>query len=218
MALQQKITLQGSQKAAPATAVTHSLNQDEVSEITVRIRRKQSLDELLLSGKQISQEEYEADYGASQEDADEVIAFASDYNLTAVETDLARRTIIFSGTLANLQQAFEVELNGYTDNAGNQYRGRTGNICIPTDLKDIIEGVFGLDNRPVARPMLKILQKDGQVVAHSAAPAAFTADQLAKVYGFPNNADGAGQCIGIIELGGGYKETDLDTYFSGINN
>ena len=41
----------------------------------------------------------------------------------------------------------------------------------------------------------------------------FTALQLARLYSFPPNADGTGQAIGIIELGGGYQASDLATYF-----
>ena len=37
---------------------------------------------------------------------------------------------------------------------------------------------------------------------------------LAKLYNFPDGGDGSGQCIGIIEFGGGYRPRDLKTYFS----
>ena len=44
----------------------------------------------------------------------------------------------------------------------------------------------------------------------------FTPIQLAKLYDFPGNLDGTGQCIAIIELGGGFTTSDLDTYFSSL--
>src|ERR1700723_689741 len=43
-------------------------------------------------------------------------------------------------------------------------------------------------------------------------PVRLTRRELQHTYG----ADGTGQAIGIIELGGGYSDTDLDTYFSGL--
>ena len=51
-----------------------------------------------------------------------------------------------------------------------------------------------------------------------AAPAAvpLTALQVASLYNFPAGTDGTGQTIAIIELGGGYNQSDLDTYFSGL--
>ena len=37
--------------------------------------------------------------------------------------------------------------------------------------------------------------------------------QVAQLYDFPANADGTGQCIAIIELGGGFKSRDVQSYF-----
>ncbi len=45
----------------------------------------------------------------------------------------------------------------------------------------------------------------------------YTVPQVTKIYNFPVTLDGAGQTIGIIELGGGYRESDLDKYFQDIN-
>ena len=44
---------------------------------------------------------------------------------------------------------------------------------------------------------------------------AFTPAQVAQAYSFPTGATGAGETIGIIELGGGYNTGDLNTYFGG---
>jgi subtilase family serine protease len=40
--------------------------------------------------------------------------------------------------------------------------------------------------------------------------------QVAELYEFPDGTDGGGQCIGIIELGGGYIPLDIDVYFKTI--
>ena len=54
--------------------------------------------------------------------------------------------------------------------------------------------------------------------APPAAPTAvpLTAPQVASLYNFPAGTDGTGQTIAIIELGGGYTQSDLDMYFSGL--
>jgi kumamolisin len=54
--------------------------------------------------------------------------------------------------------------------------------------------------------------------AAPAAPTAvpLTAPQVASLYNFPAGTDGTGQTIAIIELGGGYTQSDLDMYFSGL--
>lgn len=47
-------------------------------------------------------------------------------------------------------------------------------------------------------------------------PTSMTALQVAELYKFPAGTDGTGQTIAIIELGGGYTASDLQTYFSGL--
>ena len=42
----------------------------------------------------------------------------------------------------------------------------------------------------------------------------FTPTQLAQLYNFPSGVDGHGQCVAIIELGGGYRLQDLTAYFA----
>jgi subtilase family serine protease len=37
---------------------------------------------------------------------------------------------------------------------------------------------------------------------------------VARLYEFPADTDGSGQCVGIIELGGGYRRQDLEAYFA----
>jgi len=42
----------------------------------------------------------------------------------------------------------------------------------------------------------------------------FTPLDVARLYSFPANLNGEGQTIGIVELGGGYRQADLDAYFA----
>jgi len=44
----------------------------------------------------------------------------------------------------------------------------------------------------------------------------FTPKQLASFYGFPSGADGTGKNVAVIELGGGYVQSDLDSYFKSL--
>jgi len=93
-----------------------------------------------------------------------------------------------------------------------EYRGRTGAVRMPAELKGIVEGVFGLDNRPQAKPHFRRRKPQGEIHAQAAATS-FTPPQLASLYHFPTGVDGTGECIALIELGGGYKPADLTAYF-----
>jgi kumamolisin len=51
---------------------------------------------------------------------------------------------------------------------------------------------------------------------HTEADRFFTPPELAKIYHFPEGTDGSGQTVGLIELGGGYRQTDLTEYFKSL--
>ncbi|MDB5086089.1 MAG: family peptidase [Mucilaginibacter sp.] len=208
-----KVALAGSYKKAHSGETTAKLNRNTFIEVTLRIRRKKSIESVLNAGKRVDHADYEKEFGASQKDADQVEAFARQYKLSTVEVSLPRRTVILRGSIANMEAAFEVNLSKAVDSHGDDIRVRKGDIYIPEALKDIVEGVFGLDNRKAARPLFKLLKKADGISPHASVSSSFTPNQLAGIYGFPAGFNGKGQTIAIIELGGGYRTTDLTNYF-----
>ncbi len=164
----------------------------------------------------MSRAEFENAHGADPADLEKIKKFAQDFGLKVHETgtELARRTVMLSGTVSNLQKAFNVELKEYSHPKGN-FRGRVGAISVPADYADIITGVFGLDNRPQAEPHFRRLPPTTGIKAHSAT-ASHDPNEVAQIYDYPAG-DGTGQCIGIIELGGGFQLDDLSNYFSSLN-
>lgn len=214
MKTQKKVVLKGSSRVAPAAATLQKADPEAFIEITVRIRRKKSLDEALAAGERISREAYAAEFGASPEDTDLVESYAHDHHLTTVTVDSARRTVILKGKISDFEEAFGVDLHEAKENE-MQFRVRIGEIHLPENLKDIVTGIFGFDERQAARAMFQVYKPDTKIVSH-AASISYTADQLAKIYGFPTGVTGKGQCIGIIELGGGYKTADITNYFKGL--
>ena len=155
-----------------------------------------------------TREDFAVIHGADPADIALVETFAHEYSLTVTERTTARRSVVLTGTIENLQKAFGTTLAHYETPTG-AYRGRTGSITIPAELQDVVTAVLGLDNRPVAKPHLRM--------AHAAAASGGLSPALiAQMYNFPAGAHGAGQTIGIIELGGGYRTSDLNTYFASL--
>jgi kumamolisin len=161
----------------------------------------------------LSHDAFEKLYGADAKHLARIRAFAKAHHLTVVRESAARRSVMLSGTVADFSAAFGVQLKIY-EYPGGTYRGRTGHVRIPADLAPLVEGVFGLDNRPVAKPHVRFARQAGAEANGGANP--FNPDEVARVYNFPPNTDGSGQCIGIIELGGGYRPQDLQAYFQGL--
>ncbi|SDR43862.1 S53 family peptidase [Paraburkholderia tuberum] len=217
-----KHPLPGSErKVAQGTTVIGQCDPAERIEVFVMLRRQQQaqFDALMkrieagdASVKPLSREALAQDYGAAPDDIAKVRAFAAAHGLTVAREDPAARSVLLSGTVAQFQSAFEVKLELYRHHAAGEFRGRTGTISVPDDLHGVVEAVLGLDNRPQARPHFRIRPPFAPA---RAGQTSYSPPQLASLYQFPQG-DGGGQCVGIIELGGGYNTSDLKTYFSSL--
>jgi kumamolisin len=164
----------------------------------------------------MSRDEFAQAHGADPKDISAVRAFAAAHGLAVLEEHAARRTVVLAGTVAQFCSAFSVQLHRMT-HADGPYRGRTGEIMLPPELAGVVEAVLGLDNRPQAKPHFRIRPTEDTMSLRAAAASSvsFSPTQIADLYGFPAGT-GAGECVAIIELGGGYAEADLDTYFAGL--
>lgn len=230
-------TIPGSAKQAlPGAKVVGKVEPDRRIEISVMVRPRLASDSgaehaqrvmelgarLPEQRKYLSREEFAAQRGADPVDIAKIDAFAQAHHLTVTHTSIPQRTVKLSGTIAELTAAFGPELKKYK--IGQRvFRGRTGSLKVPADLADIIVGVFGFDERPVARPHVRFLddmarartrsasRKGGvkktkgsasatKLTPRNAANGSFTPPQVAKLYGFPVGLDGQGQCIALIEL------------------
>jgi len=208
---QNKVKLAGSFRPAIGDDKLHDADKEEIIEVTVRLRRKKELPQHAFGGQPLTREAYEAEYAVSQDDADKVEDFAHEHSLSTVDRSHARRSIVLRGKVSDMETAFGVNLK-----FSGGHRLRSGDIMIPAELQGIIVGVFGLSDKPIARPMFQVVKKEGQFVSHAVAPQAFTPNQLAGIYGFPTGVTGKGQCIGIIELGGGFRAKDITAYFKSL--
>jgi kumamolisin len=143
-------------------------------------------------------------YGANPADVQKVEAFARAHGLTVVESSAPRRSVVLRGTVAQMNAAFGVALKRYQSGT-TSYRGHDGSISVPAELSGVVQAVLGLDDRPQASPRARL----------AAAPeTSFTPLQVASLYDFPTAVNGSGECIGIIELGGGFTQSDFAAYLS----
>jgi kumamolisin len=217
-------------KGSERTAVTGARSlgpaaPDERLEVSVLVRRRQAAAlaqraNALQKGERfehLTREEFGRQYGADPADLAALRKYASSMGLVVVEENAVRRTVVLSGVVSQFNKAFSVDLQRF-EHPGGTYRGRVGTISLPDELVTIVEGVYGLDNRRIANPHFRIRRNPGNVRWETAAQTqavSYSPPQVATLYGFPT-AGAAGQTIAIIELGGGYRSTDLSTYFKGL--
>ena len=183
--------------------------------------------------RRLPETEFAAKYGAAPSDIESVSKFASAAGLTVVETSAARRSVIVSGTVAQMEKAFGVTLGRYevpvertrraksaADHSAPEietYRGRDGFIHVPNEIAHAIIGVFGLDNRNITK------RNNGDPTNTNP----LTLPQVQQFYDFPTNS-AAGQTIAIVSFGGpnpppgnGYDTTpgptnDFAQYYSSL--
>jgi kumamolisin len=211
------IALKGSERVAmPGARVLAPADPSERLEVSMLVRRRAASQmharaAQLAAGKarlpHLSRAEFAEQYGAEAGDLAAVRAFATAHGLVVVLEHAARRTVVLSGTVAQFNAAFKVQLQRM-QHASCSYRGRTGSIELPSSLEGVVEAVLGLDSRPQAATHFRIRPAASTATS-------FTPTQVAALYGFPA-ATGLGQCVALIELGGGFRPADLETYFKGL--
>lgn len=142
-------------------------------------------------------------------DVTRLAAFAHTAGLAIEKQQPERRLVKLAGSVAALQAAFRFKLYYYSA-GGAPFRVRTGWLYAPADIVALIDAVLGFDSRPAARPKL----------SRPLDPHALTGgppNQIGRLYGAPATARmGGGQCIALIELGGGYRDTDNQLAFKAM--
>jgi kumamolisin len=214
-----RIPLKGSERAPlSGSRAVGPADPSERVQVSVLLRRRGRQDlrdrvSRLASGDRtvghLAREDFARQYCAEPADIAAVKTFAANHGLTVIQEFAARRTVLLAGTVAQLEAAFGVKLQRFEHPRG-AYRGRQGAIQLPQELDGVVEAVLGLDNRPQAQTHFRV---QSAAKRKAAASVAFTPIQVATLYGYPE-ATGQGQCVGIIELGGGFTQSDLQTYFA----
>ncbi len=215
---------------------------DEAISVTIAVRRRPggppmpSQEEWATTppGKRryVTTEVFTANYGAAPVDLDLVADFAARHGLKVVEKNAAQRLVIAAGKVSQVNEAFAVELGHYevehparrehkrmegdarpAEPEREAYRGYEGEVHIPVDVAGVVEGVFGLDNRRMARRAVPTVPFP--VITPLTPP------QVAALYDFPRPPHHIGkETIGLLEFSDpsvgtcGYLPADINAYFT----
>jgi kumamolisin len=208
----QYIPLAGAKVIAPA-------DPDEQISVTIVVRPRRPAPDLHanrdLAGRlprerqYLSREDFETHHGADPEELAQVEKFARAHGFEIVESSATRHCVVLRGAAGDFSKVFRVEMVQYQHERG-KHRGIKGSIHVPKEIASVVETVLGLHDRPSA-------QRHLPATGVKRAPRApFSPSDVAELYRFPRHANGAGQCIGVIELDGGYYKGDLEAFFSSL--
>ncbi len=188
------VPLPGSKRTLlPNSRPAGPVDRSEMASITVRVRSAgdpAALERQVYEQSQkplqdrtyLSREELAKTNGASAADLDQIEQFAQRHNLMVVHRSAAERSIVLSGKLGDLLNAFPADVEIYHHSSGS-YRGRRGEISIPVELQGVITGIFGYDTRPKHRA-----PRRRRILTSDAGPGGnqgVAATEFAKRYNFP---------------------------------
>ncbi|HEY4021144.1 MAG TPA: S53 family peptidase [Pseudonocardiaceae bacterium] len=204
------VPLPGSYRAA-LTGVEEigAVASDERVGVTLILRRRAELPVELITGPDTIGRAALADsYGADPADIELVAGALSVAGIDLGAVDVGSRRIAATGPASALAELFGADLTKVRRD-GTEFRARTGELHLPVALDGVVTAVLGLDSRPQARAYFR---KHTQPASSSS----YDPPTLGTVYGFPLGTDGTGHTVGVIELGGGFGQPDLQAYFAGL--
>jgi kumamolisin len=168
----------------------------------------------------VAHKDFAATHGASTAELQKVVDFAQAHQLQVRDANAARRSVVVSGTVDQVNKAFAIQLHQYRSPLG-KYHGHEGHPSLPADIAGIVELIVGLDNRPVPARHYATTRVPHPADATTKAATQgdppntvpLTPQQVAKLYNFPPG-NGAGETIGIYEMptsdgAPGYNPTDI---------
>jgi len=108
------------------------------------------------------------------------------------------------GKASDIKRLFNIDINEYKME-GKKYFSDASPIRIPESL-NFISDIIGLNNFPK--------YKFHSIIRDKEAPGeGFTPIQIAELYDFPMEFRGSNRNIAMIQLGGGYKQSEMRYYF-----
>jgi kumamolisin len=206
----------------PGASIASRVNPNEIAEVTLFVRASASAESInsyveklgnlrVLDRQNMSRDAFAANQGADPADLEAVVRFANDNNLSIASISPSHRMLRVKGRLDDLAKAFKVQLSNYQSRRGN-FRAHPGPVNIPSELADTVKAVIGLDTTPQSTFHLRTRPYRAKTHAGGTVPW-YTPIDVANLYDFPAGLNGQGQCVGIIEFGGGYRMSDLSAYF-----
>lgn len=112
------------------------------------------------------------------------------------------------GYFSDFQKVIKTTLEHQYEEDGSEYITPITDIEIPAKWKDGIIHILGLHTK-------RLKTSSNYVLSSRATGVTFNALELARLYNFPA-ADGTGQKVGIIELGGGWTTSDTLIYMRNL--
>lgn len=219
---QHNVPLPNSTHTLPAgSLIQRRTSPHQWIEVTLGVARKQKLPSLATMENQkprdrkyLTRDQLEETYGADTDAVDRITAYAHQHNLQVTRMEPGAARMRLAGTVEDISAAFGVSLFDYKHATLGEFHAHTGPVSVPAELAGAVTGVFGFNNhrhlrRNKATPVTVLTPVSA---AAASTPRYFLPPELGTLYDFPD-ATGKGQCIGLLEFGGGVDTKSATEYF-----
>ncbi len=168
----------------------------------------------------ITPADFLARFSPSQADVEAARQHLESHGLTVKRASDNRVLVQATGTVAQIEEAFAININVYQLGTETHY-SNDRNPSVPSSLKDVVESVTGLSS-------LETMHHAADFEAVPASTVTYTPPEIASIYNFPSRLntfhgktiyDGTGETIAIATAYT-YLTSDVDyfwTYYSAIN-
>lgn len=157
-----------------------------------------------------------------------VIAYMQQAGFRTTKTYNHHLLITFTGTVAQAQQAFHVQINNYRSPAGEKFYAPAADPVVPGTLAPFIQSITGLDTaNHLTHSLLSASKQLHTQVQGAVTPNAvtcipdstngtyFTPSQLANIYNLASlqssGLKGDGETVGLVEFAD-FSDSDVQTY------
>lgn len=225
---QQRQALQTSAAAPPDAQAIRRMPASQRLDLAISLplRNPEELDTLLQQlydpsspayRRFLSVQQFTEQFAPTLVDYQRVIGFSQSRGLKITRTFSNRLIVDVSGSVANIEQAFQVRMQVYQHPTENR-------TFYAPDVEPTVEpgmpilSVDGLSNFDLPHSMLRRAHANVPVRSHqtgSGPGGQFLGSDMRAAYGGGTTLDGTGQVVGLIELGP-YRLPDVLSYFSNL--
>lgn len=195
----------------PITFVLPLRNQEELQDVIDRIYDPSNEEHY---GRYLSSDEFIERFAPTQEDYDQVVAYAKSLGLTVRGLHTNRILLNAHGRAKTVESAFNLRLHHYQLQSGRQFYAPNQDPEVPASIASTISGIVGLHNHTKWHTynQRKENPHSSSMGFPSGPGGGFSPSDLIKAYNLSGvAAKGTNQIIALFELAD-YQDSDITTY------
>lgn len=151
-------------------------------------------------------------FGCHESDIKDLEAYFRGFDLKITEFLNLSRILKLEGSIENFEKCFHSEIGIFEGPNKSRYVAYKKALYLPQEFVQKIVHVRGLIYLPKKAVRIPSKTHD-KIAAPTYKQVGYSPKRLAEAYNFPKKLKGNGQCIGILELGGTFNESDFQAFF-----